>query len=166
MKKWRRPAPRQSTGEDLGQIDGHVVPANINSNSQCVIGGRARALRTKPVAQFEEQGHRAMTIPVSHASTRHCTQPAPRCGRCHRLHTVRPPTRRWWLTQCGEVYPPPFLPSKTSQQQIAPPVQWVKAGLETLTIWACACSSRSVPSAFLRGFANDVFADKEDVILC
>jgi malonyl CoA-acyl carrier protein transacylase len=48
-------APYEVVEEILGQIDGYVVPANVNSHSQCVIGGASAAVE-QAVARFEEAG--------------------------------------------------------------------------------------------------------------
>ncbi len=59
-------APLAVVEEVLAQIDGYVVAANINSYSQCVIGGASEAV-AQAIEAFNERGHRAVRIPVSHA---------------------------------------------------------------------------------------------------
>ena len=50
----------------IGAIEGDVVVANINSNSQAVIGGATEAVE-RAVAMFVAEGINATRIPVSHA---------------------------------------------------------------------------------------------------
>ena len=50
----------------VAEVDGYVVVANINSNTQAVIGGATTAVEAA-VAAFQAAGITAMRIPVSHA---------------------------------------------------------------------------------------------------
>ena len=59
-------APLEAVEEILAQIDGYVVAANINSYSQCVIGGATDAV-AEAIELFNGRGYRAVRIPVSHA---------------------------------------------------------------------------------------------------
>ncbi|MBP6802786.1 MAG: SDR family NAD(P)-dependent oxidoreductase [Chloroflexi bacterium] len=156
-------APYEKVQEILGQIDGYVVPANINSNSQCVIGGASTAVE-QAVTQFEAQGYRAMTIPVSHAFHTSIVAPAsvPLRQVLDRLR-ISQPTLPLVANVTGEVYPTAVPAIKDIlQKQIASPVQWVK-GLETLYDQGVRLFVEVGPKRALRGFVNDVFGNKEDV---
>ncbi|MBP6802543.1 MAG: SDR family NAD(P)-dependent oxidoreductase [Chloroflexi bacterium] len=156
-------APYNKVEEILGQIDGYVVPANINSSSQCVIGGASTAVE-QAVAQFEAQGYRAMTIPVSHAFHTSIVAPAsaPLRQVLDRLR-ISEPTLPLVANVTGAVYPTAVNAIKDIlQKQIASPVQWVK-GLETLYDMGVRLFLEVGPKRALRGFVNDVFGDKEDV---
>ena len=50
----------------LDEIDGYVVPANVNSYNQVVIGGASKAVE-QAIAALNARGVQAMRIPVSHA---------------------------------------------------------------------------------------------------
>ncbi|MBK8989045.1 MAG: type I polyketide synthase [Chloroflexi bacterium] len=157
-------APYEVVEEILRQMDGYVVPANINSKSQCVIGGASTAVE-QAVAQFEAQGYRAMLIPVSHAFHTSIVAPAsiPLRQVLDRLD-IRPPTLPLVANVTGEVYPTAVNDIKDIlQKQIASPVQWVK-GLETLYAEGVRTFVEVGPKRALRGFVNDIFGDKEDVL--
>jgi acyl transferase domain-containing protein/NAD(P)-dependent dehydrogenase (short-subunit alcohol dehydrogenase family)/acyl carrier protein len=157
-------APYDVVEKVLAQIDGYVVPANINSKSQCVIGGSSTAVE-RAVAQFEAQGYRAMTIPVSHAFHTSIVAPAsiPLRQVLDRLD-IRQPTLPLVANVTGGVYPTAVDDIKDIlQKQIASPVQWVK-GLETLYDEGVRTFVEVGPKRALRGFVNDIFGDKEEVI--
>jgi acyl transferase domain-containing protein len=59
-------APLEEIELMLKTIDGYVVIANINSNSQGVIGGASEAV-FQAVRLFEKAGYNAVPLPVSHA---------------------------------------------------------------------------------------------------
>ena len=157
-------APYDVVEEILAQIDGYVVPANVNSSSQCVIGGASAAVE-QAVARFEEQGYRAMLIPVSHAFHTKIVAPASEpLGRVLDRLSISEPTLPLVANVTGEGYPTAVAAIKELlQQQIASPVQWVK-GLHTLYDMGVRTFVEVGPKRALRGFVNDVFADKTDVL--
>ena len=73
-RRWRTTAPwRRSSGRSteiervVDSVDGNVVIANINSNSQAVIGGATDGGRARGRGLREAAGINAVRIPVSHA---------------------------------------------------------------------------------------------------
>jgi malonyl CoA-acyl carrier protein transacylase len=157
-------APIDVVMETLKTVDGYVVPANINSKAQCVIGGASDAVE-KAVAIFEEKGFKAMLLPVSHAFHTRIVAPASEPLRCvlDRLH-ITPPTLPLVANVTGELYPTTVEAIKDILQlQIASPVQWVK-GLETLYAQGARTFVECGPKRALKGFVDDVFADKTDIL--
>jgi malonyl CoA-acyl carrier protein transacylase len=157
-------APIDVVEATLAKVDGYVVPANINSQSQCVIGGASAAVETA-VTLFEEAGYRAMLLPVSHAfHTRiiaHASEPLRQV--LDRLD-IRPPQIPLVANVTGDLYPTDVTEIKDLLKlQIASPVQWVK-GLETLYAQGVRTFVEVGPKRALRGFANDVFKDNPDVL--
>ncbi len=59
-------APAEEIEEVLAQTEGYVVLANVNSEHQVVLGGASEPVG-RAVAAFEERGHQAIPLPVSHA---------------------------------------------------------------------------------------------------
>ena len=59
-------APLAEIDRILKTIDGYVVIANINSNSQAVIGGASKAVE-QAMEIFLKAGYNAVPLPVSHA---------------------------------------------------------------------------------------------------
>ncbi|WP_420628265.1 SDR family NAD(P)-dependent oxidoreductase [Candidatus Leptofilum sp.] len=156
-------APYEEVEAVLNSIDGYVVPANINSRSQCVFGGASEAVE-EAVKQFEAKGYRGMLLPVSHAFHTSIVAPASEPLRrvLDRLD-IRPGQLPLVANVTGEIYPTDVEAIKDMLKlQIASPVQWVK-GLETLYAQGMRTFVEVGPKRALRGFANDVFADKEDV---
>ncbi len=156
-------APFAVIEETLAQVDGYVVPANINSHSQAVIGGASRAVE-QAVALFEKQGYQAIPLPVSHAFHTEIVAPAsaPLRQMLDRLaiHTPRLPLV---ANVTGDFYPAGAEAIKDLlQQQIASPVQWVR-GLERLYAAGARTFVEVGPKRALRGFANDVFGAQDDV---
>ncbi|WP_420645427.1 SDR family NAD(P)-dependent oxidoreductase [Candidatus Leptofilum sp.] len=157
-------APYEEVEAVLNSIDGYVVPANINSRSQCVFGGASEAVE-EAVKQFEAKGYRGMLLPVSHAFHTSIVAPASEPLRrvLDRLD-IQPGQLPLVANVTGEIYPTDVEAIKDMLKlQIASPVQWVK-GLETLYANGIRAFVEVGPKRALRGFANDVFADKEDVI--
>jgi malonyl CoA-acyl carrier protein transacylase len=157
-------APIDVVDATLAKVDGYVVPANINSQSQCVIGGASAAVEAA-VKLFEEAGYRAMLLPVSHAfHTRiiaHASEPLRRM--LDRLD-IRSPQIPLVANVTGGIYPTDVTEIKDLLKlQIASPVQWVK-GLETLYAQGVRTFVEVGPKRALRGFANDVFKDNPDVL--
>ena len=156
-------APFEEVKAVLDSIDGYVVPANINSRSQCVFGGASDAVE-EAVKQFEAKGYRGMLLPVSHAFHTSIVAPAsePLRKMLDRLD-IRPPQLPLVANVTGDIYPSDVTAIKDMLKlQIASPVQWVKS-LETLYAHGVRMFVEVGPKRALRGFANDVFADAEDV---
>ncbi|MEW5988536.1 MAG: SDR family NAD(P)-dependent oxidoreductase, partial [Chloroflexota bacterium] len=157
-------APYEVVEATLQEIDGYVVPANVNSQSQCVIGGDSEAVE-KAAALFQERGYRAMLLPVSHAF--HTRIVAPASGPLRQVLDrlgVHPSQLPLVGNLTGEFYPTSVEAIKgILQQQIASPVQWVK-GLETLYAAGARCFVEVGPKKALKGFVDDVLGGKPDVI--
>ncbi|HUM70886.1 MAG TPA: acyltransferase domain-containing protein, partial [Chloroflexota bacterium] len=157
-------APFDVVEATLKQVDGYVIPANINSSSQCVIGGASTAVETA-VTLFQEAGYQAMIIPVSHAFHTSIIAPASKPLRqvLDRLH-IAPPTLPIVTNVTGDFYPTAVDAIKDNlQQQVAATVQWVK-GLHTLYDFGVRAFVEVGPKRALRGFANDVFKEKTDML--
>ena len=157
-------APIDVVEETLAQVDGYVIPANINSLSQCVFGGASEAVETA-VKLFAEKDYRVMTLPVSHAFHTNIVAPAsePLRRMLDRLD-VRPPQLPLVANVTGDLYPTDVTEIKELlKQQIASTVQWVK-GLQTLYGHGIHTFVEVGPKRALRGFANDVFQGKDDVM--
>ncbi|NWF71259.1 MAG: acyltransferase domain-containing protein, partial [Chloroflexi bacterium] len=157
-------APYDVVEATLKQVDGYVVPANINSASQCVIGGNSKAVE-KAIALFAEKGYKAMQLPVSHAFHTRIVAPAsgPLRKVLDRLH-IAPPTLPLVANVTGDFYPTTVEEIKDILQlQIASPVQWVK-GLQTLYDAGVRTFTEVGPKRALKGFVDDVFGDKHDVL--
>ena len=157
-------APYDVIMATLAEIDGYVVPANVNSGSQCVIGGESAAVDAA-VALFEERGYRAIPIPVSHAF--HTRIVAPASGPLRQVLdrlSISEPQLPLVANVTGQLYPQTVDGIKDIlQEQIASPVQWVK-GLETLYREGVRTFVEVGPKRALRGFVRDVFADHDDVV--
>ncbi|MCP4426266.1 MAG: acyltransferase domain-containing protein, partial [Chloroflexi bacterium] len=157
-------APFDVVEQILGEIDGYVVPANINSHSQCVFGGESPAVE-KALKVFEEKGYKAMQLPVSHAFHTKIVAPAggPLREVFDRLRFAEPQLPLV-ANVTGELYPTTVEAIKDIlQEQVASPVQWVK-GLETLYDAGVRTFIEVGPKRALRSFVNDVFADKDDIV--
>ena len=61
-------APLEEIERVLAEVDGYVVIANISSRTQAVVGGATAAVEAA-VARLIAEGHQAILLPVSHAST-------------------------------------------------------------------------------------------------
>ncbi len=150
-------APYALIEEKLKEIDGYVVPANVNSRSQCVIGGASDAVE-QAVAMFEQMGYQALLLPVSHAFHTRIVAPASEPLRVvlNRLD-IQPPKLPIVSNVTGDFYPTDVEAIKDLLQlQIASPVQWV-AELETLYDYGVRTFLEVGPKRALRGFAEDVF---------
>ena len=117
----------------LKTIDGYVVIANINSNSQAVIGGTSKAIE-QAIEVFLKAGYNALA--VSHAFHTSIVAPAsePLRQMLERLR-LQSPQLPIIANINGEFYPtgPDVKPQMLDMlaKQVASPVQFVK-GLETL----------------------------------
>ncbi|HID51055.1 MAG TPA: acyltransferase domain-containing protein, partial [Anaerolineae bacterium] len=157
-------APYDAVEATLRRVDGYVVPANINSASQCVIGGESTAVE-QAVKLFEEQEYRAMILPVSHAFHTRIVAPAgePLRQVLDRLD-IRSPQMPLVANVTGDFYPTDVTAIKDMlQKQVSSPVQWVK-GLETLYDAGVRAFVEVGPKRALRGFAKDVFKERDDII--
>ena len=157
-------APLDAVEETLAQIDGYVVAANINSYSQCVIGGASDAV-AEAIDLFNERGYRAVRIPVSHAfHTRivaHASQPL---RQALERYEISPPALPLVTNVTGEFYPAdPGAIKDLLERQIASPVQWVK-GLETLYDAGVRTFVEVGPKKALKGFVDDVLGNRNDVL--
>ncbi|MCP5011195.1 MAG: type I polyketide synthase, partial [Aestuariibacter sp.] len=156
-------APYEVIEATLKEIDGYVVSANINSSSQCVIGGASKAVE-QAIKVFQDKGYRAIQIPVSHAF--HTKIVAPASGPLRKVldrMDFTAPNLPLVANVTGDLYP--TTPEKIKdmlEQQIASPVQWVK-GLETLYENGVRTFLEVGPKRALRGFVNDVFANRDEV---
>ncbi|MFZ0546262.1 MAG: SDR family NAD(P)-dependent oxidoreductase [Candidatus Promineifilaceae bacterium] len=157
-------APLEVVQETLAEIDGYVVPANINSYSQCVIGGASSAVE-EAVKLFEAKGYKSMVLPVSHAFHTAIVAPASEpLGRVLNRLSIKPPQLPLVANVTGNLYPTRVNEIKDLlQKQVASPVQWVK-GLETLYNNGVRTFIEVGPKRALRGFANEVFKNKSDIL--
>ncbi len=157
-------APYDAVMDTLARVDGYVVPANINSSSQSVIGGASDAVEQASTL-FEKQGFRAIQIPVSHAFHTEIVAPAsgPLREVLDRLRFAEP-RLPVVANVTGDYYPQTVEEIKEMLQvQVASPVQWVK-GMETLYAAGMRTFVEVGPKRALRGFARDIFKGKEDVL--
>ncbi|MCO5184687.1 MAG: SDR family NAD(P)-dependent oxidoreductase [Anaerolineae bacterium] len=157
-------APYDVVEATLAEIDGYVIPANINSTSQSVIGGASKAVE-EAIALFQKRGYMAIQLPVSHAFHTDIVAPASKPLRkmLNRLH-IKPPKLPLVANVTGELYPNDIEEIKDLlEKQIASTVQWVK-GLQTLYANGVRTFVEVGPKRALRGFANDVFADNPEVV--
>ncbi|WP_374688076.1 beta-ketoacyl synthase N-terminal-like domain-containing protein, partial [Promineifilum sp.] len=157
-------APYEVVEATLKEVDGYVVPANINSNSQSVIGGESKAVE-QAIKLFQDKGYQAMQLPVSHAFHTRIVAPASKPLRTmlDRMH-ITPPRLPLVANVTGEFYPTGVEAIKDLlEQQIASPVQWVK-GLQTMYDAGVRVFVEVGPKRALRGFVKDVFGDKPDVV--
>ena len=157
-------APFEVVEATLKEIDGYVVPANINSNSQSVIGGESKAVEAA-IKLFQERGYQAMQLPVSHAFHTRIVAPAstPLRKMLDRMN-IAPPRLPLVANVTGDFYPTSETEIKDLlEKQIASPVQWVK-GLQTMYVAGVRAFIEVGPKRALRGFVKDVFGDREDVV--
>jgi malonyl CoA-acyl carrier protein transacylase len=156
-------APLEVVQETLAEVDGYVVPANINSTRQCVVGGASAAVE-KAIAAFHKKGYQAVRIPVSHAFHTAIVAPAAHSLRkaLDRLR-VSPPRIPLVANVTGDIYPDdPTAIRDLLEKQIESPVQWVK-GLQTLYDHGCRTFIEVGPKRVLKGFVDDVFAANPEV---
>jgi acyl transferase domain-containing protein len=160
-------APLTEIERILRTIDGYVVIANINSNSQGVIGGASKAVG-EAMEAFLKAGYNAVPLPVSHAFhtsiVAAASQPLRRV--LERLH-LESPRLPIVANVDGEFYPtgPNVVPRMVDilAQQVASPVQFVK-GLRTLYDAGARVFVEVGPKKALQGFAEDVLGDRGDVL--
>jgi len=157
-------APIDVVEETLKEVGGYVVPANINSYSQAVIGGASTDV-DRACQVFTDKGFRAIPIPVSHAFHTRIVAPASKPLRevLDRLR-ITPGHLPLVGNVTGDFYPHTAEAIKDIlEQQIASPVQWVK-GLETLYNAGVRTFIEVGPKKALKGFVDDVLGQKTDLI--
>lgn len=159
-------APIEEVEEILETVGGYVVIANINSNSQSVIGGTSEAVETA-IDAFKKAGYNAVPLPVSHAF--HTSIVAPASKPLHevlsRLH-IQPPKLPVIANVTGDFYPT-ANDSRDEildilSKQVAAPVQFVK-GLKTLYENGVRLFVEVGPKKALQGFVDDLFGKESDV---
>ncbi len=157
-------APLAEVEAILKRVDGYVVPANINSESQAVIGGETKAVE-QAVDLFTERGYKALRLPVSHAF--HTRIVAPASAPLRQVldrSRIALPQLPLIGNVSGEFYPRSVDRIKDIlQEQIASPVQWVK-GLKTLYQAGARIFVEVGPKRALKGFVDDVFAQQSDIL--
>ncbi len=158
-------APYDKVQEVLGQLDGYVVAANINSNMQTVIGGATKAVE-EAVAHFQKLGARAVFLPVSHAFHTEIVAPAAQALRSvlSRLDISAPKTPL--ITNVTGGFYPAVGEVKEQMldllaKQVHSPVQFVK-GLESLYAAGARIFVEVGPKKVLASFVEDVL-DRPDV---
>ncbi|HEX6887240.1 MAG TPA: beta-ketoacyl synthase N-terminal-like domain-containing protein, partial [Candidatus Nanopelagicales bacterium] len=151
----------------VDEVDGYVVVANINSNSQAVIGGATKAVEAA-VDAFQAAGITAMRIPVSHAFHTQIVAGAsePLKVAMRRLE-VRGPQLPIVANVTGEFYPSDATTETMLEilgRQIAEPVQFVK-GLHTLYEAGARVFVEVGPKKALHGFVEEVLGSTHDDVL-
>jgi acyl transferase domain-containing protein len=160
-------APLAEIERILRTVDGYVVIANLNSNSQAVIGGASPAVG-QAIALFEKAGYNAVPLPVSHAFHTSIVAPAsqPLRSVLQRLH-LESPHIPVVANVSGEFYPmggqsvPRML--DILARQVASPVQFIQ-GLRTLYDAGARVFVEVGPKKALQGFVEDVLGDRPDVL--
>ena len=160
-------APLPEIERILKTIEGNVVIANVNSNHQAVIGGATKAVEQATEA-LKKVGYDAAPLTVSHAFHTSIVAGAsePLGKVLERLHLESPRLPIVANTD-GEFYPtgadavPKML--EILKKQVASPVQFVK-GLHTLYDAGARIFVEVGPKKALQGFADDVLADRGDVV--
>ncbi len=160
-------APLEEIQTVLDAIGGNVVIANLNSNSQGVIGGASAAIE-QALLEFEKRGFDAAPLPVSHAF--HTSIVAPASEPLRQLLSrmrLTPPDIRLVGNVDGEFYPMdsnavPHMVDMLAAQ-VASPVQFAK-GLHTLFDAGARVFVEMGPKKALHGFADDVLGDQPGVL--
>jgi malonyl CoA-acyl carrier protein transacylase len=160
-------APLSEIERVLQTVDGYVVIANLNSNTQAVIGGASKAVG-QAMALFEKAGYNAVPLPVSHAFHTSIVAPAsePLRQTLERLH-LESPHIPVVANVNGEFYPtgPQAVPQMLDilARQVASPVQFIQ-GLRTLYDAGARVFVEVGPKKALQGFVEDVLGDRPDVL--
>ncbi|MBI3475623.1 MAG: SDR family NAD(P)-dependent oxidoreductase [Acidobacteria bacterium] len=160
-------APLAEIERILKTIPGNVVIANVNSNSQGVIGGDSASVQ-QAIAAFQKAGYDVAPLPVSHAFHTSIVAAAsePLRRELQRLH-FQSPRVPIVANVNGEFYPmgPDVVPQMLDllTQQVASPVQFVK-GLRKLYEAGARVFVEVGPKKALQGFAEDVLGDRGDVV--
>jgi acyl transferase domain-containing protein/NAD(P)-dependent dehydrogenase (short-subunit alcohol dehydrogenase family)/acyl carrier protein len=158
-------APIAEVERILKSVDGYVVIANVNSNSQSVIGGGSEAI-DQAVQVFTQAGFNVVELPVSHAFHTSIVAPAsaPLKQMLSRLH-LQTPQMPIVANINGDFYPSGVTKDIITDmlaQQVAAPVQFVK-GLRTLYDAGARVFVEVGPKKALQGFADDVLGSDPDV---
>ena len=157
-------APADFVVEELKAIPGYVVPANLNARGQVVIGGETAAVE-RAVDAFNKKGYQAQRLPVSHAF--HTKIVAPAAEPLRRVldrFDVRPPRLPLVSNVTADFYPSePEAIKDLLCRQIASPVRWVE-GVHRLYAAGARAFVEVGPKRALKGFVDDVLADKHDVM--
>ncbi|HZU44488.1 MAG TPA: beta-ketoacyl synthase N-terminal-like domain-containing protein [Terriglobales bacterium] len=160
-------APIEEMERLLKTVDGYVVIANINSNSQAVIGGATKAVE-QAIEVFQKAGYEPVELPVSHAFHTSIVAPAsePLRKELQRLH-LESPQIPIVANVDGEFYPvgTGVVPQMVDilARQVASPVQFLK-GLHTLYEAGARVFVEVGPKKALQGFAEDVLGSKGDIL--
>ncbi len=157
-------APLAEIERIVGETDGYVVVANINSTNQAVIGGATDAVE-RAVAAFGAAGMNASRIPVSHAFHTAIVAPAsePLKAALRRLD-LRPPRLPIVSNVTGEFYPADAgLDTMLDllSRQVTSPVRFID-GLRTLYGAGARVFVEVGPKKALHGFVENVLG--EDVL--
>ncbi len=160
-------APPGEIERILGTINGYVVIANLNSNSQGVIGGATQAVG-EALEAFQKSGYGVTPLPVGHAFHTSIVAGVGELVRqeFHRLHW-RSPHLPVVTNTTGEFYPmgsdvrPQVL--EILAKHVSSPVQFVK-GLHTLYDAGARVFVEVGPKKALQGFAEDVLGNRGDVV--
>jgi acyl transferase domain-containing protein len=160
-------APIEKVEEILAQVDDYVVPANINSRAQAVIGGTTSGV-TKAMQRFAEAGYQAAPLPVSHAFHTRIVAPASEpLRRVLQELEIRPPSRPIVANVSGAFYPThPGAEAEMVEilaRQVASPVQFVR-GLRTLYEAGARVFVETGPKKALHGFVEEVLGDDPSVL--
>jgi acyl transferase domain-containing protein len=162
-------APLEEIERIVAQVEGYVVTANVNSTHQAVIGGATPAVQ-RAIAAFQQAGHTAIRIPVSHAFHTSIVAPVsePLRRTLARLQ-LHAPTLPIVANVDGEFYlnEGPDAAGRMLDslgRQVASPVQFVK-GLHTLYEAGARVFVEVGPKRTLQGFAEDVLGSEHDDVL-
>lgn len=158
-------APIEKVEALLKTVDGYVVIANINSPTQCVIGGTTAAVDAALEA-FMKAGFQGTKIPVSHAFHTRIVEPASEPLRqvISRMN-IRPPRITVIANVTGEVYPngrDEIL--NLLAKQVASPVQFIK-GVETLYQLGARVFVEVGPKRVLNALVSDILKGRPDVAI-
>jgi len=148
----------------LAQVEGYVIPANINSRSRIVIGGETEAVK-RALKALDAKGMATVRLPVSHAfHTRIVAPAAGALGEVLDRLRISSPRLPVVANVTGELYPTgPRQIRDLLCEQIAAPVQWV-SGLETLWREGVRTFVEVGPKNALKGFADDVLGGREGLV--
>ncbi len=160
-------APLPEVERILKTVTGYVVIANVNSNTQSVIGGASKAVE-KAAQIFLQSGYNVVELPVSHAFHTSIVAPAsePLRQMLEQLN-LQAPQVPVIANVTGEFYPGGA--DCESQmldllaRQVASPVQFVQ-GLRTLYDAGARVFVEVGPKKALQGFAEDVLGVNGDVV--
>ena len=158
-------APIAEVERRLKTVNGYVVIANVNSNSQSVIGGTTDAIN-QAVQIFTQAGYEVRELPVSHAFHTSIVAPAsaPLKQMLNRLR-LQTPQKPIVANVNGEFYPTGVSKETMTDilaKQVAAPVQFIK-GLRTLYDAGVRVFVEVGPKKALQGFAEDVLGNDADV---